>query len=220
MILAKDLIKLSIQVSHNDYYQIYLISNISKTKKMNHKSFTWESIQYDVKFFQHRRCFNFSERDIMYLKLTFLFLTGLGFVGTTNKLVLIEHQVSSHFISFKDCSFVFTVALKKKGLESMDMISNWKKQKKKNSLPLYIKAILYGRHFINWSHWFRTKINIWNEDGMSCWKITKFQNFDKKRKILKKTLHPTPKLCTMAITTYCYLSLQRTVTIVKDVQTI
>ena len=162
MIWAKDLIKLSIQVSHNDYYQIYLISNISKTKKMNHKSFTWENIQYDVKFFQHRRCFNFSERDIMYLKLTFLFLTGLGFVGTTNKLVLIEHQVSSHFISFTDCSFVFTVALKKKGLESMDMISNWKKQKKKNSLSLYIKAILYGRHFINWSHWFRTKTNIWN----------------------------------------------------------
>ena len=102
-----------------------------------------------MKFFQHRRCFNFSERDIMYLKVTFLFLTGLGFVGTTNKLVLIEHQVSSHFISFTDCSFVFTVALKKKGLERMDMISNWKKQKKKNSLPLYIKAILYGRHFIN-----------------------------------------------------------------------
>ena len=82
----------------------------------------------------------------MYLKPTFLFRTGLGIAGTSNKLVLIEHQVSSHFISFTDCSFVFTVALKKKGLERMDMISNWKKQKKKNSLLYCMDVILLIDH--------------------------------------------------------------------------
>ena len=46
-----------------------------------------------------------------------MFLIGLGFVGTISKLVLIENDVTFHFISFIHCSFVFTVALKKKGLE-------------------------------------------------------------------------------------------------------
>ena len=51
-------------------------------------------------------------------------------------------------------------------------------------------------------------------------KLRNSKTLTKKLQMLKKTLHPTPKLCTMAITTYCYLSLQRMVTIVKDVQTI
>lgn len=72
----------------------------------------------------------------MYLKLTFLFLTGLGFVGTTNKLVLIEHQVSSHFISFTDCSFVFTVALKKRGVEEIGHDKQLENTEKKNSITL------------------------------------------------------------------------------------
>ena len=79
----------------------------------------------------------------MYLKLTFFFLIDFGFLGTSNKLALIEHHVNFHFISITDCSFVFTAALKKKGLERIEHDKQLEKNKRKRIACLYTSKLYF-----------------------------------------------------------------------------
>lgn len=115
----------------------------------NHKNYTWENIPYDVKPFQinitHPLASIKQKIDIIYQKLyiKILFLIEIGFVGTTSNVDLIGNYISFHFISFICWSFAFTAALKKRGLEKKNIISNWKIQKKLIFLPSQNQITFY-----------------------------------------------------------------------------